>query len=664
MANDENIVFKLDLDAKEFMSNLSQINERLGSLEKSAKTVELASMFDLAGVAVEGFRTAIQLAGKAMDLVFEGENIRAINYQFELLAKNAGIAGDKFKEALDKAAGGLIDDTELLEIANKTMSSMGANAEGTLERIVGVARKASAIFGGDLKDNIETFERALATGNIRALRQFQIVIDQEKAVRNYAKALGLTVDALSEQERRQALANAALDQAEKKFKDARTDLRSTQSAWKQLKNAVNDVSDTILEFISKVFGPIFTNAFKAATLELKAFSANLKAALSDDPIVKSKALADQIEILEGRMRKMREGPKEIFNQAEYNALQATLEATKVKFDSLADARQKAGGAKAAETGEGKAPEEKADQERRMAAATKFEQDLLELRKARIQAQIEVEQSPFEQERNLYERRMVLEQEKNLRLADIDNQFALGQIATAEQTQALKLQIEQKFVSDIVALKQQEEATRLKVYQNEVRAADSASKGVAAAFRQGSAQARADINSFGAQGQRVYQNFTRTATDSLIELGKGQKKASEIAKGFVFGMLADEAEARGRLMLLASIFPPNPAGLGAGAALLVLSGFLRSQAGGSGGGGAVGGGNIAGGGMGGPDIAGMGPVSGTASPNAQQFEQTKKAVTIQVMGSYFETEQTRQRLLEMIRSETDATDFKYVQIGGR
>ena len=45
-----------------------------------------------------------------------------------------------------------------------------------------------------------------------------------------------------------------------------------------------------------------------------------------------------------------------------------------------------------------------------------------------------------------------------------------------------------------------------------------------------------------------------------------------------------------------------------------------------------------------------------------LEDKKKNVTLQVMGSYFETEQTKTRLLEMIRENTDATDFKYQQIG--
>jgi hypothetical protein len=41
---------------------------------------------------------------------------------------------------------------------------------------------------------------------------------------------------------------------------------------------------------------------------------------------------------------------------------------------------------------------------------------------------------------------------------------------------------------------------------------------------------------------------------------------------------------------------------------------------------------------------------------------KKTVTVQIAGHYFETEQTKTRLMEMIRETTDATDYKYVQVG--
>jgi hypothetical protein len=44
-------------------------------------------------------------------------------------------------------------------------------------------------------------------------------------------------------------------------------------------------------------------------------------------------------------------------------------------------------------------------------------------------------------------------------------------------------------------------------------------------------------------------------------------------------------------------------------------------------------------------------------------QKRKAVTIQIQGSYFETEETRTRLVQMVREASDATDFKILSVGG-
>jgi hypothetical protein len=85
-------------------------------------------------------------------------------------------------------------------------------------------------------------------------------------------------------------------------------------------------------------------------------------------------------------------------------------------------------------------------------------------------------------------------------------------------------------------------------------------------------------------------------------------------------------------------------------LIALSGFLRSQGGGSSGGGG-GGGSVSGGGDGGSASLTTDSGQPAVSEKAQN-----KAVTIQVMGNYFETEQTKTRLVEMIREASDATDF--------
>jgi hypothetical protein len=139
------------------------------------------------------------------------------------------------------------------------------------------------------------------------------------------------------------------------------------------------------------------------------------------------------------------------------------------------------------------------------------------------------------------------------------------------------------------------------------------------------------------------------------LAKGGKEAAKAMKAAFLNMLADRAEGEGQLKIASGLFPPNPGMLASGAALLALGGILRSAAGGG-----------EGGSIGAADRAAA--VSEGPRTDPEEFrrpdvteDKKGKSVTVAIQGNYFETEQTRRALLEMIRAETDATSFQYVQI---
>jgi hypothetical protein len=198
--------------------------------------------------------------------------------------------------------------------------------------------------------------------------------------------------------------------------------------------------------------------------------------------------------------------------------------------------------------------------------------------------------------------------------------------------------------------------RLRNADQEVNAARYSADGMAAAMKRGSLQAKADLKDMGKRGDAVFKDFNKNFTDSVTTWATTSAHGADIIKGFFFNMLGDRAQAEGKLLIASSIWPPNPIGLAAGAGLLGLGAFLKSKAGGAGSSDMSGGSS---GGGGGASAAGGVADGGTT---VAREEQKKKSVTVQVMGNYFETEQTKTRLMEIIRESTDATDFKYVQIG--
>ncbi len=142
------------------------------------------------------------------------------------------------------------------------------------------------------------------------------------------------------------------------------------------------------------------------------------------------------------------------------------------------------------------------------------------------------------------------------------------------------------------------------------------------------------------------------------MGSGSKDAGDAIKGFLFGSIGDVAVAHGTEILLSSIWPPNPVGIAAGGALIAFGEALASVGQSSG---ASAPSASSGGSSGGASATGLDQsqaAASTASPQAAQA----KSLTVAISGNIFETDQTRTRLMDMIRQAGDFTDFNLKQIG--
>ncbi len=233
----EALVVKLEADTASFRSELLASQRSIVDASKKIET-SMASMAqksgskldDLAGMIKGTFGlfaaggvvfAALEATKFAMEKIFEGESIRAAGAQFEMLAKNAGVAGEALKAGLMNAADGLVDDTDLIMTANKALVSMGSTAKD-LPAVMELARKSTVLFGGDVATNFEAMSQAIASGQTRALKGMGIVVDSEAAYLKFARSIGVAKDELTEAGRQQALMNAVLETGKARFKDVDT----------------------------------------------------------------------------------------------------------------------------------------------------------------------------------------------------------------------------------------------------------------------------------------------------------------------------------------------------------------------------------------------------------------------------------------------------------
>lgn len=666
MASENEVKFELNLDAAGFKTGVDAATQALKTLEGVSQGVKGAfSFIEELAVPLGILYASFKLLEGAVETVFDAERIKAVNAQFDALSANAGIASEKLRAGLEKSANGLISETELLKLSNQAIITMGHSAE-RLPEIMELARKATKAFGGDLASNFETLNQAIGTGQTRMLKHLGIVVDSDKAMAAYAISVGKSTKELTDAEQRQAIMNAALARGQVAFKGVTGDTTQAITTWKQFKVTIQEIVESLTLLFEKTVGGVVRSGLKTLAGSFKALSDILKANFgtameqaeakiksTDSAILNHQKNIERLTFLMANSPAYRSAEKQDELKRQIDEEKAKIGELKAKHDELAKAKEAELESKPAISVAAEPPDLKfaAARDAQEAQRIQNQEKLLEL-----QQKYATDATVFDNAESV--RKDMANERLGVEIQAIQFKAQAG-VLNEQEAQNQIDQISAQHLQEREEMERTHAQRRMAIYENEVRKAQSTGQGIAAAFKQGSAQATTDMNNFGKNGQRVFGSFQQNSTNALMAFGAGTKTASEAAKGFLFGMLADEAQARGQLMMLASIWPPNPAGLAAGAGLVVLAGFLRSQADGGGKGGG-GGASISAGGVGGNpyDSNDMG------SPSIAQNEQQKKTVTVAIQGNYFDTDQTRMRLMEMIRETTDATDFKYVQIGGK
>lgn len=648
--------FVLDLDAEDFKSGL----EKVAKLIEKIGSPEMKGLIDglKVGAAITGsLIVAVETMKKALDFEMEAENIQQINQSFEILTKQSGIATDALREGLDKAAGGMIADTELLNIANKAIVTMGKSAE-KLPELLEMARKSTALFGGDLRTNFENLATAVERGNQRMLKHLGINIDVAAAVKKYADANHLAVNEVNEAGKRQAILNATLEKGKTAFAGINVDTKEATNNTQRFKTSIAELGETFVLVFDKLFG----YSIKRATAVSADMASGVKDLMLSFAGTESQKAQLSIRAMQTSIKNMTTEMNHLIevkakdarfqdpaNQTRLNAeidtyrnkIDATTKSIEVLKTKESERSPAAGGG-----------EDNANNEAKLKNQAKFQAEMNTLKLQQVRDDMAVEDNEADYAAEKDKERLLMQEQFAAQSAEIQERSDLNSTQKEELIAQRKLKLDQ----DLEQSKETQYNELVQINDRMVQNSDTAGEGIANGFAAGSRKAALELNNFGAQGQRMFGNLTSHAKQAFIQIGEGQKSAGEIAKQFLFGMLADEAEARGELLLAESIWPPNPLGIAAGGGLLALSGVLRGM--GGGGGSSIGGGSAATGGGGGVS----GDYLSSSQPNPAQAQSEKKMVNITVAGHYFETEETKTKLVDMIRQANDATDFNISSVG--
>jgi hypothetical protein len=678
---EERIVFSIDLDTKEASVKVSDLKKGLSEVGKESMSGATDGLKQIAVLAAEAY-AGFKVFQTVWDALFEADRLKAIETSFQQLTKTFGISTDALRDGLEKASNGLIDTTDLLNIANRSMVSMGAEAQ-RLPEIMELARKASVITGQDVATTFEGLSNAIATGNQRALKQMGIVVDLDKAVRDYSKSLGYNADVLSDAGKRHAVMNEVLDKGNRALSGISDNVTQNTNTWLQLKNTLNDLRETFVLLFEKVAGPVvrrFMDQFKEATVVVKNFFMEFNGDEAEKTEAKIFNIKERINTLQAAIARLTAGessaakisdwfagfvPGMTTSSEKANEFRKEIELLQAELKGL-EQQSKATASAASSALPTTTPafqESMIDPEKKKNAEKQFQKDLLQIQKTASDEKMLIATNDEMVEEAMQYKRVLLAMQTQEQIRLIQENDNLNKAMKDEQTllayEALQARLQD--LANETANEQSNAAERAAVR------AETAFDKIAAGARRANLKARAEMRQFATAGETAFSTFQNTLVSGFQNIGAGSEKLSQVMLKALLLPLADYAAVEGKFHLLKGLWPPNPVELGMGAGLLALSGVIRGLAGG-GGSPATGGGGAGGGGFGTPaDIQSPYPRTatddGSARPSVEASAAPRKSVTLVVQGNYFETEQTRTKITEMIREASDATDFKILSVGG-
>lgn len=699
---DEKITFQLDLDDAEFTASALKAKKNVEALGSSDNLKGLldslskgtASLSELGGAASGNLSNLISIAASAapvlaglavagasikaaFDLTMEAENIKAISVQFGILAGQAGLSASAMSEGLKKASGGLIEETELLKLANKAMLEMG-NAAARLPELMEISRKAAVVLGQDAKSTFESLSQAIAMGNQRMLKHAGIMLDVNKVYRDYAASIGVTATALNESGKQHALMNAVIEKAKVDLAGINPDIKEAANEWQKLKVTIEELSKAFAVAFNVVMG----DAVKGWLILLNQAGDSMKnffAINFGDPVDKAKAsvnglgaeLGTLASLIVENQNKLEAGKKNGFNwwESDEQSLQHTISNLQAQFDKVRALKQqqdqilKQDEAKnaASEAANTKKPDAggQIDRVAQQKQEAKFQEDMQKLAKETYTMKVGLVNSYADIDVLLNQRILDEAQRNQTVYKQIDAQKAAGEITSA-QAAALTAQENEMHELKMRQLARDTEAERIKLLQDYQKNATTTFQGVARAAQSEAEQQKHWLTDAGIQGKFIFDSLATAGVDAFDALGRGAANGSFELKQALLGALGSVCSSYGKAMMLASLWPFDPLVFSAGAALVVLGGYISasSSAGSSG-----------------PDVSSSAPTSpGLSASNAAQggtlatavapnTDQTgPKSVSINIEGNYFDTDQTRLKLIDLIRQSSDATDYQFRKIG--
>jgi len=153
-------------------------------------------------------------------------------------------------DRLRAAVAGTVTDADLLRF-NNMARTLGLNQQ-QFQKATEVAKAAAGTLGIDVRFAVESVATGLARQSKLWLDNLGIVIDTEKAYKDYAASIGTTASALDDAQKKQAFFNAFVEAGNKLISQAPADRYADQ--FERVAAELGNVSDAAAKLASVALG--------------------------------------------------------------------------------------------------------------------------------------------------------------------------------------------------------------------------------------------------------------------------------------------------------------------------------------------------------------------------------------------------------------------------
>ena len=163
-------------------------------------------------------------------------------------AENAGIAIDKLRGATNKT----MSDFDLFQQANNAMVLGVTKNSDEMAEMFDIAQRLGRALGRDTKSSVESLITGIGRQSRMMLDNIGIIVKAEEAYEAYAEKLGISADALSDTQRKQAFLTATMESAREKVSRLGTETPATIDSFNELSAAADNLQARIGESVNNI----------------------------------------------------------------------------------------------------------------------------------------------------------------------------------------------------------------------------------------------------------------------------------------------------------------------------------------------------------------------------------------------------------------------------